>query len=85
MFLLFQKMSSQAYLYWFFFFMMYHGFMALIGALDYGRMKNFKYLKDGSYAMARSFCWFLEKKKEPNIPMLVMFMQEDRFVFVLNA
>jgi hypothetical protein len=54
--------------------MMYHGFMALIGALDYGRMKNFKYLKDGSYAMARSFCWFLEKKKEPNIPMLVMFM-----------
>jgi hypothetical protein len=39
-------------------------FMAMIGALDYGRMKNFRYLKDGSYAMARYFCWFLEKKKK---------------------
>lgn len=57
-------MSSQAYLYWFFFFMMYHMFMAMIGALDYGRMKNFRYLKDGSYAMARYFCWFLENKNK---------------------
>jgi hypothetical protein len=55
--------------------MMSHEFMALIGALDYGRMRNFKYLKDGSYAMARSFCWFLEKiEKELNIPMPVIFM-----------
>jgi hypothetical protein len=52
-----------------------HGFMAMIGALDYRRMRNFEYLKDGNYAMARSFCWFLEKiEKELNIPMLVMFM-----------
>ncbi len=68
-------MSSQAYFSSFLFFMMSHEFMALIGALDYGRMRNFKYLKDGSYAMARSFCWFLEKiEKELNIPMPVIFM-----------
>jgi hypothetical protein len=57
--------------------------MAPIGALDYGKMRNFIYLKDGSYAMARFFCWFLEKiEKELNIPMLVMFVYEDIFVFV---
>jgi len=76
-------MNSQAYLSWFLFFMMFHGFMAPIGALDYGKMRNFIYLKDGSYAMARFFCWFLEKiEKELNIPMLVMFVYEDIFVFV---
>jgi hypothetical protein len=38
--------------------------MAPIGALDYMRMRNFGYLKDGSYAMAKSFCWFLEKTEK---------------------
>lgn len=57
--------------------------MAPISALDYRRMRNFGYLKDGSYVMARSFCWLLEKtNKELNIPMLVMFVYKDRFVFV---
>jgi hypothetical protein len=61
--------------------MMFHGFMALIGALDYGKMWNFIYLKDCSYAMARFFCWFLEKiEKELNILMLVMFVYEDIFL-----
>jgi hypothetical protein len=64
MFLLFEKMSSQAYLSWFLFFMTSHGFMAPIGALDYRRMKNFGYLKYGSYAMARSFCCFFGEDKE---------------------
>jgi hypothetical protein len=38
--------------------------MAPIGSLDYKRMRKFGYLKDGSYAMARSFCWFLGKGKK---------------------
>jgi hypothetical protein len=67
-------MSSQAYVSWFLFFMMSRGFMLSISELDYGKMTNFGYLKDGSYAMARS-CWFLEKtKKKLSIPMLVMFL-----------
>ncbi len=57
-------MSSQAYLSWFLFFMTSRGFMALIGALDYRRMRNFGYLKDGNYAMARFFWRFLEKTKK---------------------
>ncbi len=36
--------------------------LALIGALDYERMKSCAYLKDGSSAMRRFFFWGLEMR-----------------------
>jgi hypothetical protein len=42
----------------FWFFMTSCGYMAPIGALDYGRMRNCSYLKDGSFATRGLFAGF---------------------------
>jgi hypothetical protein len=55
-----------------------HGSMALIGALDYKRMRSCGHMKVGSFAIKGILLVFGGKKKKLSILMLVMFVKDDR-------
>ncbi len=57
-------MSLQAWLCWFLFFMKTHGSMALIGALDYKRMRSCGHMKVGSFAIKGILLVFGGEKKK---------------------
>jgi len=57
----------------FLFFMKTHGSMTIIGALDYGKMRSYEYLKEEFFLQFGGFVgWFLEgQRKELNIMKFV--------------